>query len=88
MFLTIFSFWGNIQPVSKARTGVGFEPKHLILALGYTALYVFFINPKKNHGITRMNQDGTDIVQVSPNDCHWMNLYQNKLYYIQDSDVD
>ncbi|MCK5848373.1 MAG: DUF5050 domain-containing protein [Caldisericia bacterium] len=48
--------------------------------------YVFFINPKKNHGITRMKQDGTGIVQISPNDCHWMNLYENKIYYIQDND--
>lgn len=43
--LTIFSVWGNIQPASHAITGAGLAPKHLILALGYTALYVLFINP-------------------------------------------
>jgi hypothetical protein len=41
----IFGLWGNIQPVSQAVTGVGVQPVHLMLALGYSATYVFFINP-------------------------------------------
>ncbi|AZQ44573.1 ArnT family glycosyltransferase [Nonlabens ponticola] len=41
----VFSIWGNIQPAAEASTGVGFEPKHLVLALGYSALHLCFINP-------------------------------------------
>ena len=44
--LAIFSLWGNIQPASEARTGVGLAPEHLVLALGYSALYVLFTNPR------------------------------------------
>ena len=43
--ILVFSIWQNIQPPSTITTGKGLAPKHLILALGYSALYVFFINP-------------------------------------------
>lgn len=43
--VTIFTVWGNIQPISQASTGAGLAPNHLVLALGYSALFVLFINP-------------------------------------------
>jgi hypothetical protein len=48
--------------------------------------YVFVVNPTQEYGITRMNLDGTNPIQVSSSNGYWMNLYKNQLYYIQDTD--
>jgi hypothetical protein len=48
--------------------------------------YVFVVNPTQENGITRMNLDGANPIQVSSSNGYWMNLYKNQLYYIQDTD--
>ncbi len=58
--LMVFSIWGDIQPVSQAATGVGFAPKHLMLALGYSAIYSFFLNPS----FFRVNNKEVNMVEL------------------------
>ncbi len=41
----IFYIWGNIQPISMEVTGIGLAPNHLILSLGYAAIFTFLIYP-------------------------------------------
>jgi hypothetical protein len=50
------------------------------------ATHVFFVNSTQDNGITRMNPDGSNPIRISGNNGHWMNLYKNELYFIQDND--